>query len=139
MVLMGSISTANFVLSMVTLYVLGKARNGSIIAIQELLSEVGIREVGVFLSTTLIAGGVSVFLALFFGRCFSKLISKVHYPTLVWSIILFIIVMTIILTKWIGLLILFTSTAIGVIPAIVKVRRIQAMACLLLPVLLYFW
>ncbi len=38
----------------------------------------------------------------------------------------------------IGLLILVTSTAIGIIPALIGVKRSNAMGCLLLPVILFF-
>lgn len=138
MILMGSINTVNFVLSMVTLYVLDKARNGSIIVVQELLPAVTGMSIVVFLCTTLVAGCCGVYLALFFGRLFSTWISKVNYQLVVWSVIGFITLLVIILTKWIGIIVLLTSTAIGFIPAITKVTRTHAMGCLLLPVVLFF-
>ena len=138
MMLMGSINTVNFILSMVTLYVLDKARNGSIIVVKELMPAITGMSIVVFLCVTLVAGCAGVYLALFFGRLFSTWISKVNYKLVVWSVIGFIVVLAIILTKWIGIMVLFTSTALGFIPAITKVTRTHAMGCLLLPVVLFF-
>jgi putative membrane protein len=138
MILMGSIGTANFVLSFAALWVLNKARNGSIIAVQQLFPDVSIQVILIFLCVTLIAGAISVFLVLRIGRMFSRLITQVSYQKLVIGIMCFVTLLVIVLTGWIGLLVLITSTAVGLIPAIAKVTRTHAMGCLLLPVILYF-
>jgi len=142
MVLMGSINTVNFILSMVTLYSLNKARNGSIIAIQKTASffqtELTIPLIIIFLIATLISGTIAAVLALKIGRLFSRHITKINYQFLLSSIIAFIILLTILLTGPIGLFVLLISTAIGFISPIVKVTRTHAMGCLLLPVIMYF-
>jgi len=138
MVLMGSIGTVNFVLSIATLFVLNKARNGSIIAVQELVSAVDLQTIVVFLCATLIAGSISVYLVLKIGKLFSELITKVNYQKLVLGIILFITILVAVMTGWLGLLILVVSTAVGIIPAITKITRTHGMGCLLLPVIFYF-
>lgn len=138
MILMGSINTVNFILSILTLQVLGKARNGSIIAVKELLTSINTEYVFIFLATVLVSGGIAAILTLKLGLLFSKYISKVNYKMLVMSIISMIILLTLVLTGFKGILILIISTFIGLIPAIVKVKRIHAMGCLLLPVIFYF-
>jgi len=138
MVLIGSINTANFTMSLATLYVLNKARNGSIVAISKLMESFNLTHIVIFLFTALIAGSAAVFLALKIGKIFSKLITKINYKKLVISIILFIALLTIILTGPLGFFILITSTFMGIIPAIVKTTRTHSMGCLLLPVIIYF-
>ena len=138
MILMGSINTFNFILSMVTLYVLDKARNGSIIVIQELVDAITINHIVIFLSAVLIAGSLSVFLALGLSKVFSKIMSIVNYRKMVLSIIFLITALVLVLTGPLGLLILIISTAIGIIPPTVNISRTHAMGCLLLPVILYF-
>ncbi len=140
MILMGCIGTSSFVLSLVALYSINKARNGAVIVVSKLISsafELNFWIVILFLIAALIAGSVSCYLCLFFGRVFCKLISVVNYKILVVSIIVFVTVLVGIMTSWIGLLVLITSTAIGLIPGIVKVQRTQAMACLILPVIMF--
>lgn len=138
MLLQGSIGTVNMVLSLATLLVLEKARNGSVIALQQLLGGVTAAHVLLFLAATLVAAGAGALLTLWFGRIFSRLISRVNYRALVIGIILFIVVLTPALSSWTGLLILATATGLGLIPATVKTARIHAMGCLLVPVIIYF-
>jgi len=138
MILIGSINTVNFILSMVTLYVLDKARNGAIIVVQKLVESVSLSYVLVFLCVTLIAGSIAVFLALRIGKIFSRLITKINYRKLILGIILLITILVLLLSGFLGLLVLIISTAVGLIPAIVKVTRTQAMGCIMLPVMIYF-
>jgi len=138
MILMGSINTFNFILSIVTLYVLDKARNGSIIVIQKLVDIVAINHIIIFLSAVIIAGSLSVFLALGLSRIFSKIMSVVNYRKMVLFVIFLITGLVLVLTGPLGLLILIISTAIGIIPPTVNISRTHSMGCLLLPVILYF-
>jgi putative membrane protein len=139
MILVGSISTFNFILSIVTYYILNKARNGSIIAVQQLIDKVSLNEVIIILIVILFVGSFAVFLSINLGRLFLKVINKVNYKKLVMSIIAFIFFLTIILSNFIGIVILLTSTAIGMIPAVKKTTRTLGMGCLIVPVLSYFF
>jgi putative membrane protein len=138
MMLTGAIQMVNFVLSLATFYALNKARNGSVIAIQSLLSEISIINITIFLSVSLISAAIAIFLALHISKMFSKLITKINYRVLILSIIGFIILLTLMLSSWIGILVLLSSTAIGLIPGIQKTARTHSMGCLLLPVIIYF-
>ncbi len=138
MVLMGSINTVNFILSMVTLHVLDKARNGSIIAVQKLIGNININYIIIFLIVALIAGALATFLAIKISKIFCRVLVKISYKKVILTILLLITILVITLTGFLGLIILTISTALGLIPAIVKVKRTHAMGCLLLPVILYF-
>ncbi|MCB9359297.1 tripartite tricarboxylate transporter permease [Candidatus Woesearchaeota archaeon] len=139
MILIGSISTFNMILSLVTFYVLDKARNGSIIALQSLIEKINFPQLIVILASVLIAGSIAVFLALNISRIFCKFITRVNYTRLILVIIMFIVSMTILLSGWKGMIILMTSTAVGLIPAIKKTTRTMGMGCLIVPVLSYFF
>jgi len=138
MILLGGINTVNFTFSLVTFYTLQKARNGAVVAILEIVKEISLEQLLVFLFSALIAGCIATLLALFFARVFSKLVVKVNYRILVIGIISFITLMVIYFSGIVGLLILVTSTAVGIVPALIGVKRSHAMGCLLLPVILFF-
>jgi putative membrane protein len=138
MILIGSIGTVSFILSLATMYVLKKARNGSIVAVQELILGTNIINIAILLCTTLIAGGIGVILCLFIGRFFSAIVTKVNYAKLVITIIMLIVVLTFVLTGWIGICVIIVSTLVGILPAKIKVARSHSMGCLLIPVILYF-
>lgn len=137
MILMGAINTVNFCLSLVALLVLDKARNGAIVSLQKILSPTPFM-IAVFVVVGLIAGSLSVFLTLKCARLFAQLVKYVNYKKLVVSIILFIVIMVAVLCGWKGLLILVVGTAVGLLPAIVKISRTHTMGCLLVPVMIYF-
>lgn len=136
MVLIGGINTVNMVLSLVTLFTLDKARNGSVIAISSLM-DAKLNDILVLIFVSLIVGFICVFLALFISKQFSKIISKLNYKKLVISIIVLITLFSLILSGAIGLVILITSTFIGMIAPLVGISRSHAMGCLMLPVILF--
>ena len=137
MIIVGGINTVNFVLSLVTLLVLNKARNGAIIVVSQIMNVVSLNDLLIFSSVALLVGGIATFLAFRITRIFSKIMSKVNYKLLVISIIVMIVGMTFYFSGFLGLLILVTSTAIGIIPGELGVARNHAMGCLLLPVIIY--
>lgn len=139
MILIGSISTFNFVLSLVTYYTLDKARNGSIIAVQELLENLNFNYLIIILLTVLIVGSISVLLSLVLSKLFLSIVTKINYKKLTLSIVFLIFFMTLILSNYVGILILIVSTAIGLVPAIKKTTRTMAMGCLMFPVLLFLF
>jgi putative membrane protein len=138
LILVGGINTVNFAFSLVTLYTLQKARNGAIVAVLEILKEIEVSELVVFLCAALIAGGIATFLALFIAKGFSKMINKINYRKLCIGIISLIAIMVLYFSGIVGAFVLVVSTAIGIIPQLVNVKRSNAMGCLLLPVILYF-
>lgn len=138
MILLGGINTVNFVFSLVTFFTLEKARNGAIVAVMQIIEDIGLKELIIFLLAVLISGSIAVFLALFFAKVFSKVIGVVNYKVLCISIISFIVVLSLVFGGFVGLLVLVTSTFMGMIAPLIDVKRSHAMGCLLLNVILFF-
>nr|MCK4929826.1 tripartite tricarboxylate transporter permease [Nanoarchaeota archaeon] len=138
LILIGAINTVNFTLSLLTLLVLDKARNGAVITVQKLIENITLPHILLFLCTALIAGGTAFILGILISRGFSNLITKINYRALVIGIIAFITILTLILTSPLGLLILVISTALGMIPPEKGLPRIHSMGCLLVPIIAYF-
>lgn len=137
-VLIGAIGTVSMVFSLITLYTIDKARNGSILVVQKLIGQIDFSMFLLIMTIALIAGAIGVFLTMFFARIFSKVISKVNYAILCISIIIFVSALVFYFTGFLGLFVLCLASAIGIIPGLVNVGRNHAMGCLLLPVILYF-
>jgi len=138
LILIGGINTVNFILSFVSLYVLDKARNGAIVAVNKILEGFTVNTFVLFIGTALIAGSVATLLALTISRVFSRYIFRVKYSVVCLSVIIFIILLVFIFSSWLGLLILFVSTMLGLIPPLVGCGRNHMMGCLILPVILFF-
>ncbi len=138
MVLIGGINTVNFLFSLVTFYTLQKARNGAIVAVMEIIKSISLTELIVLVAAALITGSIATYLALNLSKIFSRMINKVNYNMLIIGVISLIVLLVIILSSWTGLLILITSTSIGIIAPSLGVKRTHSMGCLLLPVILFF-
>lgn len=135
--LVGAMGTMSVVFSLVTFYTLNKAKDGTIVIISR-LTEIDFNSFLLLIIVFLIAGSVAVLLTLFFSKVFAKIVVKVNYKVLLISIISFIIIMTLVLNGLVGILVLITSTAIGVIAPLKGIGRNHAMGCLILPVILYY-
>ncbi|HIH38676.1 tripartite tricarboxylate transporter permease [Candidatus Woesearchaeota archaeon] len=137
MMLLGSINTVNFTLSLATLFILSKARNGAVVVINQLM-EPDLDAILVFLAVALIAGCIATIIVLSLTKRIAKMLSKVDYKRLTIGIILLITLLTIILSGWVGLLVLFTATCLGILPVKVYVSRTATMGCLIVPVMIFF-
>jgi len=137
LILVGGINTVNMTLSLITLYVIEKARNGSVLTISKIVQyDAGV--MASYLAVSLIVGSVAVMLALVISKAFSALISKVNYVLLVSSVLIFIAVLVLFLSGMIGVVILLTATGVGLLATSLSVGKNHCMGCLILPVILYF-
>jgi len=136
LIMVGGINTVSMILSLITLFTIEKARNGSIIVVQQLLKNIDMNTLILFLSVAMIAGGIATFLTMYISRIFSKIMNKVNYSFLSSLIISFVCFMVFYFSGFLGLFILFVATAIGLLPNIVNVSRSNSMACLLIPIIL---
>ncbi len=136
--LVGGINTASMVVSIGTAYALEKARNGAIVAVYELLGSIDFQQMLVFLGVALAVGGIAALLTIYFSKVFAKYIVKVDYSSLIISIIGFIIALTFYFDGFIGLIILMTATALGVMASSWNVGKNHLMGCLIVPVILFF-
>ncbi|MEK6892002.1 MAG: tripartite tricarboxylate transporter permease [Nanoarchaeota archaeon] len=136
LIMVGGINTVSMILSLITLFTIEKARNGSIIVVQQLMKNIDMNTLILFLSVALIAGGIATFLTMYVSRIFSKIMNKINYSVLSSLIIAFIGLMVLYFSGFIGLLILLVATAIGLLPNIVEISRSNSMACLLVPIIL---
>ena len=136
LILVGGINTVSMVLSLITLFTIQKARNGSIIVVQQLLQNIDLNTLILFMAVALVAGGIATFLTLYISKIFSSIMNKLNYSILSIGIIVFIASMVFYFSGFIGLLILLAAASIGLIPNIVEVSRSNSMACLLIPIIL---
>ncbi len=138
LIITGGINTVNFVLSLVTLATLQKARNGAIVSVLELLPEVDLPTTLLFCIVVFIAGGVSTWLTFFFSRRAIDLVELVPYRLICFSVLVFVVGLVGYLTGFLGMLVLIVSTALGILPPLLGCARLHLMGCLLIPVMGFF-
>ncbi len=136
LVLIGSISTVNFFMSIAALNVIGKARNGSVVAIQSLISDPPLL---FMIAASLIPAGFSIFLAGYLARFFSRNMKVFNYEKIVYTVIVLIIFMTLLLSSFKGLFVLFLSTILGLYVNLKGLPRNILMSCIMVPVMIFFF
>jgi len=134
----GAIGTVNMVISLLALYVINKARNGSVVAVSKLL-EINLREMLILFGVCLVAGGVASILSLKISRFFARIITRINYKLLTLCIIFFITIIVFCFSGLLGLVVLAVSTFIGYFTSRLNIGRNHLMASLMVPVILYYF
>ena len=138
LIMLGSINTIVMIVSFIALYVIDRARNGSVVIISKILGQFNFGYLVLFLIVSLIVAGIASFLALKISKGFSKFINRFNYKKLCLSVISFIIILVFILSGPLGLLILIVSSLLGIFTSLIGIGKNHLMGCLLLPVILFF-
>ncbi len=138
LVLVGGINTIGFLVSLVTVYTIDKARNGAVIVVMNIINSINLQKLILFSLVALVVGGIAAILTLRIAKMFSNLVDKVNYNILGALVIFFIFILAFYFSGLIGILVLIISTFIGVIPQLTESSRSQAMGCILLPVILMY-
>jgi len=85
------------------------------------------------ISIVLISAFLSFYLTLKISKVIAKNINKIPYKTLSFIIIVFIIILTFLITSYKGLTVLFVSTGIGLLPPLFGTRRLNCLGALIVP------
>ena len=137
LVVLGCISAASSVFSFFVLYLLGKARTGTAVAIKSIL----VLQQGQMLqivAAILIAVGFSVFLVDFVSRRAINEMQRFDYNKTNALVLAIMVLLVFFLAGAQGLLLLALSTSIGLIALSAKIKRTNCMAFLILPTVAYY-
>jgi len=140
LVLTGGIDTVNFVISLFVLYLFDRARNGSIIAIREIVNPfMGINLVLFLVVCSLLVASSAFFVGNFLSGVFAKALGNLNYRVISLGIISLVSVLVGFMAGVQGLIILASSTLLGVFTASAGVQRRTMMGCILLPVMSFLY
>jgi putative membrane protein len=136
--LLGVINTLVTGLNFIAIYSISKPRSGVAVVASKILGEFSIREVWLFASLMLLVSLISFYLALKVSKIFAKSINKINYSKISWIILIFLSVVTLFYSSWLGFLVLITSTLLGLFAININIKKIHLMGCLMIPVIFYF-
>lgn len=136
--IVGAVNVAVMSLSFVTAYSINKTRTGSAVAILSLLDKITLSHIIIILLSIIIVGIIAFLLAVQISKVFTRIINKINYSHLSVIIILVLLSVNFVFTNWLGLVVLLTSTSLGVFCILSKSRRINMMGCLLIPSIVYY-
>jgi len=136
LLLLGIIGTLVTGLNFVSLYIIQKGRSGASVIIGKLL-ELNIYSLWLLIAAMLVSGSIALILSLCFSKAFSEKISGINYGALNLGVILLLVALSIIISGPYSLIILVTSTALGIFANETGIKKMHLMGCLMLPVIFY--
>jgi putative membrane protein len=138
LVTLSGINVGNEIFSLISLYLVGNPRSGASVAIQNVMSKLTLYDVLLLVGVICFVSGITATLTLHLGKKLPRLLAKINYKQLTLSVIIFLVAMIFVMTGFLGLLVLMTSTAIGILCSFLEIRRSHCMGCLLIPTILFF-
>ncbi|MDI6825732.1 MAG: tripartite tricarboxylate transporter permease [Candidatus Aenigmarchaeota archaeon] len=134
---LSGINMSNLVFSIISLYSFGKIRSGAAAAIDE-ISDFGFNELLFSACIMLLSSSLAVLITWFMGKNLLKYLQKVNYTLISKVVVVLIIGMVFWFTGFIGLFILFISTCMGILPALLGIKRTSNMGFLMVSTMFYF-
>ncbi len=138
LVSISSINAANEIFSLISLYLVGNPRSGASVAIEKILPNITVYDILLLIGVITFVAGISTVLTIALGKVVPRTLEKLNYKKLSLSIIIFIIATVGLITGAYGLLILFTSTSIGLLCNFLGVKKSDNMGVLLIPSIFFF-
>jgi len=135
-VILSVINTINFVLSILTLYLIGKARNGAILVVLQLIETITFNQLAFFMIIVVIVSFIAFFLTLKIGKKIIMIVSKINMKIVNICILIFLFLIVFFLTNIYGILIMFASVSLGALVNSLNIRRVHLMNVLLIPVII---
>ncbi len=137
LILTGSLTTFNMLLSIISLYSIHKARNGSIESLNKISDKFTFENLITALIVTLIVSSITTLIAILLAKKFIKYSDKIKIEKLNIFFLIFTFLLIFIFSNFSGLLISIIATSIGFIPILKGINRNHLMACIILPVIFY--
>ncbi len=133
----GALSMANIILSILSLWLIGKSRSGLAIVVNQ-LAEIGFNEVIFIMLLSLVIVGIAAIITLKLTKSFLSVIQKIKYDYISKFVIIIIVVSTFIFTGFYGLFLLLLCTSLGIFVNTSRVKRGNLMGVLILPTILFY-
>ncbi len=138
LILTGCLNMINTIFSVVTLMELNVARNGAVAIIKDLGYLDPKNLYGLIFLSMIVAFPCTV-ACLVVSRIFIKLKNKISTKTLSRITIIFLVMVTLIMAKIPGVILLLFASILGYIPYKVKTTKTTLMGCLMIPTMIFYF
>lgn len=136
--MLGIITMLTMCLSFLGLFLISKTRTGSAAAIKSLIGIMDWKIFILIILVILVSGFISFFLINFLSRKFLIILEKVNYSAISIITIAIIVIATLLISGFIGLLILIISTLTGIYCILTGIKRTNMIGCLILPTIILY-
>jgi len=137
LIALGGVNAADVMFSFFALWLIGNPRSGLAVAVGQILAATQ-QNFLIIISAVLFAAGLGAYLTLRLSRKAVFWLRRFDYPRMCLYTAAFVSGLVLLITGPLGFAILVVSTAVGMVPNLTNVRRSLAMACLIVPTIIYF-
>ncbi|MBI3050929.1 tripartite tricarboxylate transporter permease [Candidatus Woesearchaeota archaeon] len=134
-VLVGAVASVSMFMSLVTMYTIAKARNGSVAMAQDALGIIGIGQFSLLLAAAFLSAGLSVVVAVYAARLSCRVMAGLNYRLLLGIVASFILLLVFLFSGLSGLVVMLTGASIGITCIVKGLNRSLLMGCLMAPVM----
>lgn len=127
-------NTSNAFLCFAVFLAIGKIRSGAVDAISRFPS----LDYHILVSIGVVVALTATQLTILFALGITRVLPKINFTIFSTIVLTFLILSVVLLTGWFGLLIFAIATPVGLSTLFLKVRRINCMGCLMVPVMLMY-
>ncbi len=138
LVALGGVNTADGVYALLALYLISNPRSGASIAVERLMGELSWGDFLFLVAAVLLTTFFAAYITLGLSRLLVRKVQTISYRPFSLGVLVFLVVLVYGLTGYMGLLILATSTGIGLLAPLTGVKRTHCMAVLIIPTVLYY-
>jgi putative membrane protein len=124
--------------SFISIYAISKGRTGVAVAVQNILGTVELKYLILILITTLLVGIIAYFLSKKLTKLFANKINKIDYSKISVATLIILFILTLIISGFVGILILIISTITGIYCINTGTKRTNMMGCLLIPTIILY-
>ncbi|MBI4170620.1 MAG: tripartite tricarboxylate transporter permease [Candidatus Aenigmarchaeota archaeon] len=135
---LGALATSNIIISVISLWLIGKTRSGAAVIIDNFLS-LSLPDVFLVLFVALFAGAVSALAALRLAKVFLHIIEKINYVIVSKIVFIAVFAMVIVFTGVYGLLLFAVCASLGIFAYLSKIKMSVMMAVLLVPTIIFYY
>jgi len=135
-VAVSGVDTSNAVFALLALVYVGRPRSGVVVALNRLDTTVGAGEAVRYLVGVSVVSVVAFVVTVMLARHAFGVVRRANYRALSVTVVVLLVVLSVVFAGPIGVPILVASTVVGLVPNYTRVRRVNCMGALLLPLIL---
>lgn len=134
----GCVSAMLMSSSFLVLFSINKARTGSAAALKSLIPSLSSSHLLIIFISIIFSAFIAFFLGILIARYSSQFLSKIPYRLLSIFVLIFLILVSFLLSGFLGIVIVLSGSFLGLFALKSDIRRINLMGCLLLPTIIYY-
>ncbi len=134
----GAMNTIASVFSVLSIYLIGYARSGVAVALDQIIRIASTKQVMFFTLLSMLAGCAAAFITIKLGRLAAVRLERATSKKLILSVMFFLVMFVYYLSSILGVLLMIASTILGLLPHRYHVKKSLLMSSLMVPTMLIY-